>query len=53
MMRADENMATLANLICHAHSIKGADGNIMSREAFIPWREEPELTLEVAMSTWR
>lgn len=53
MMRADENMATLANLICHAHGIKGEDGSVMPRESFLKWTEQPEITLEQAMKTWR
>jgi hypothetical protein len=53
MMRADENTATLAHLICVAHGIKGQDGEIMPRDAFLTWMEEKEITLQDAMKAWR
>lgn len=52
MMRADENTATVAHLLCVAHGIKGEDGQVMPRSAFLPWMEEPEITLEQAMKSW-
>lgn len=52
MMRADENAATIAHILCAAHGVKGSDGNVMGRDAFLMWKEEPELSLEEAMRKW-